>query len=106
MIQTQQYPIFPVCTAFLPVRLSPVLLPRLCPRGPCWNLLTVCPLLWLRHSLHYPHPTALAVTAILSELCFLLGRGPKLKKRIETDNHSWCSPFKQHVGANSCFGAL
>ena len=54
MIQTQQYHIFPVCTALLPVRLSPLRLPLLCLRGPCWHPLTVCPRLWLWQSLPSP----------------------------------------------------
>ena len=91
--------------SFLSVSPSPAAAPAL-PPGPCWHLLTVCPPPRGCGSLHHPHPATMAVTAILSELCFLLGRGPKLKKRTEADNHSWCSPFKRHVGANSCFGAL
>lgn len=86
-----------MCTAFLPARLS---LPCCCPCSASVALVGTC---WPPSSDLLSPPVAVAQTSASppcncgcdgpsSQSCFLLGKGPKLKKRIETDSRSWCSP--------------
>ena len=80
--------------SFLLVSLSPAVAPAL----PPWPLLepagrqaVTCPLLWLWQTSASP-PRSCGGDGPSSQSCFLPGKAPKLKKGIETDSRSWCSP--------------